>query len=96
MNARISRCTVITTQNRVFGGAWLGYVTHQNNNVYLLFVMIVKKHTPMETHTSNGDKCGNANIWIEILQCTRKTLARLNNTGTRLLNLVSMQINDQN
>ena len=32
----------------------------------------------MENSHNYGDKCGNANIWIEILQCTRKTLAKLN------------------
>ena len=32
----------------------------------------------MELTQFIGDKCGNANIWMEILQCTRKTLAMLN------------------
>ena len=46
----------------------------------------------METHTIVGDKCGNANIWMEFLQCTRKTLAKLNENRHKIAQCTSAAI----
>ena len=76
MKERISRCTTSTKTKQ---GIWWSLVGIPNNtNVHNLFAVCDDtKKTHLGNSHNYGDKRGNANIWIEILQCTRKTQAML-------------------
>jgi hypothetical protein len=73
---RITRISSVTKQNRVFGGAWLGFLTHQNNKPNLQFCDDIK-HT-YGTHTIYWRQMWQSKYMDEFLQCTRKTIAKLN------------------
>ena len=60
-------------KTRVFSGAWYGYLTTPKYKSYLLLVWYLK--TP-KTHAWR--QMWQATIWMNLLQCTRKTLAKLN------------------
>ena len=76
----------LSQDNKVYGGAWLGYLT--TPKILLLFAVCDDTKTHLWKHTQYGDKCGQQ-LYGRDIASTRKTLAKAHENRHKIAQVMS-------